>query len=128
MSRSVNINWELLQALVKLKTQPRLSLLRVADQCLVTAICECALNILNGNIPLSESVKYRLSKEKSVVRVLARKNSSWKSKRQLIWQKGEKLIPLIISIALKHLENESRQENGPHFSRRPTEIEYTSSR
>lgn len=107
MSRTVNINCELLKALVRLKPQPRLSLLRVADKSLVTAICECALNILNGNVPVTKSQKESLSKEKLFIRSLARSRGSWKSKRLLILKKSETVIPIVISLALEFLKNES---------------------
>lgn len=117
MSRCVHINLELLKALVKLKSQPRLSLLRVADKSLVTAISECALNILNGNVPIKSSkVKSELFKEKQAIRHLAQFKTCWKSKRQLIARKSEKLIPLVIDIVLKHLQNEPREEDGSHIS------------
>lgn len=103
MSQSVHINRELLTALVKLKTQPRTSLLKVADKSLVTAICECALNILNSNVPVPKSVKNELYKERFTIRSLAHSNKGWISKRRLIVKKGDSLIPLIISTVLKHL-------------------------
>lgn len=122
MSRCVHINWELLTALVKLKSRPRLSLLRIADKSLVTAICECALNILNGNVPVkSTTVKSELFKEKLSIRKLAQANKDWKYKRLLITKKSERLIPIIIDIVLKHLQNEPRKEDGSHISRCITE-------
>jgi len=105
MSRSVNINLELLEALVKLKPQPRSQLLRIADKSLVTAICECALNILNGNIPVTPEHKDRLFKERSYIRSLAKSKVSWKSKRTQILRKIE-VIPIIIEPVIQALKNE----------------------
>ena len=115
MSRSVNINLQLLEALVKLKQQPRTTLLNIADKSLVTAICECALNLLNGNVTISPSQKNQLFKERRFIRSLARSRVSWKTKRQLIARKAH-VIPLIIDPAIKALKNESCEENGTHFA------------
>lgn len=116
MSRSVNTNLELLKALVKLKPQPRLALLSVADKSLVTAICECALNILNGNVVILPELKNQLYKERHFIRDLARSQSSWKSKRLLLVKKGVKVIPLIIEAAINSLYNATSQENGFDFA------------
>lgn len=125
MSHSVHINWDLLTALVKLKIQPRVSLLRIADKSLVTAICECALNILNRNIPISAAVKSELSKEKSVVRYLGRNKTHWKSKRLVIVKKAKRLIPLIIDTALKHIQNEPREKDGSYLTGGTSTVEHT---
>lgn len=117
MSSTVNINLELLRAIVNLKSSPRLSLLRIADASLVTAICECFLNILNANIPLTPEVRRRLRRYKHTIRSLASSKGSWKSKRDLLVKYGDKLVPLVIDTALKYFEDESRQEDGSYFTR-----------
>lgn len=118
MSRSVHINLELLKTLVLLKPGPRLSLLKVADQSLVTAICECALNVLNGNIRLTEELWKLFFAEQNSIRLLAKsKQKSWKASRRIIVRKVNKLIPQLIQAALKHLEHhESSEEDGSHLS------------
>jgi len=108
MSRAVNINLQFLQVLVKLKPSPRLTLLRIADESLVTAICECFLNIVNANVPLTTTQRQQLEKYKQPIRALASSKGSWKAKRTLLVKHGEKLVPLAVSIALEYLKNESR--------------------
>lgn len=126
MSRSVHINWDLLSAIVRLKTQPRLSLLKVADESLVTAICECALNILNGNVPVTAKLKPKLFQERSTIRRLANLEGDWKSKRKLIIKKGEKLVPLLVDIVLKNLQyDESSEKDGADISGNATEVEHS---
>jgi len=115
MSRSVNINFGLLEALVKLKQQPRTQLLKIADKSLVIAICECALNILNGNISLTPEERDRLYKERKYIRSLAKSKVSWTNKRTEI-VKREDFIPFIIEPVIKAFKNESRQEDGDDFS------------
>ena len=123
MSRSVNINLELLGALVKLEKQPKLCLLRIADKSLVTAICECALNILNGNIPITPQQKQQLYHQKGLIRALAKSKSSWKSKRLFIVNQCEKILPLIIQPVLQSLTNNERsKEDGVGFPRNTAKI------
>ena len=58
-----------------------------ADKDLVGAICECAHNILNGNIKLTKSQRRKLTKHKSGLRALVDKRVSHGRKRKVI-QKG----------------------------------------
>jgi len=116
MSRSVNINLELLRALLRLEPKPKLCLLRVADKSLVTAICECALNILNGNVPITPRQKQQLYPHKGLIRALAKSKSSWKSKRLFIVNQCEKILPLLIKPVLQSLtNNEGSKEDGVGF-------------
>jgi hypothetical protein len=109
MSRTVRTNLELLRVIVKLKPSPRRSLIQVADEGLVSAICECFLNIVNANIPLTPKARRKLEKYKRAVRSLASSRGSWKCKRAvLVKHSDNNLIPLVITIALKYLEDESR--------------------
>lgn len=120
MSRCVHINLELLKALVQLKPEPRLSLLKVADKSLVTAICECALNVLNGNVHLTSALREEFCAERKYIRILANsKGKSWKSTRVTIVRKSKTLIPLLIWAALDHLgqhKHEPSKEDGSHLA------------
>lgn len=89
----------------KSKYKQRTQLLKIADKSLVTAICECALNILNGNVPLTRTEKDKLYKERKHLRTLAKSRVSWKSKRSNILKK-EEVIPLIIKPVLHALKDE----------------------
>lgn len=108
MSRSVNINLELLKAIVKLDS--RRSLLKVADKSLVTAICECALNILNGNVEITQEQKEKLRKYKTFLRLLAKSKTPWQERRKAIVNKGNTVIPLLVEAALEN--HESSEEDG----------------
>lgn len=108
MSRTVRINLELLQTLVRLKRQLRASVIKVADESLVTAIRECFLNILNGNVPISAAVKRKLGRYKQPIRSIAASSGSWKSKRALLLKNCEKLVPLVLVTTLDYLKDESR--------------------
>lgn len=67
----------------------------------VKAICECTLNVLKGNVPLTTSQKRYLSKYKSTLRKIGTKKGSLSSKRNLIVQKGgflNILLPAALSV------------------------------
>jgi hypothetical protein len=91
-----------------LKSSPRLSLVRIADESLVTAICECFLNILNANVPLTPKVRRKLERFKQTIRSLASSKGSWKSKRALLAKHSEILVPLVIATVLDYFKDESR--------------------
>jgi hypothetical protein len=64
-------------------------------------ICECALNVLKGNIPITPSQKRALARYKDSLRKLANKRSKIKYKRSLLSQTGNgfwlALLPAAIS-------------------------------
>lgn len=66
-------------------------------QCIKT-ICECCLNTLNGNIPLTARQKKSLSKHKATLRKLSQRKLSLTKKRKIIIQKGGFLNVLIPSV------------------------------
>lgn len=79
----------------------RKDILKNINQEGVKAICECCLNVLHGNIPLTEKQKGSLSKHKNTLRTLARRKVALSQKRKLIVQKGgflNILIPTALSV------------------------------
>lgn len=67
----------------------------------VKAICECVLNTLNGNIPLSRYQKNALKKYKGPLRKIGNKKGSLFTKKKLIIQHGgflNILIPAALSV------------------------------
>ena len=58
------------------------------------SICECALNVLRGNIPLSPSSKRKLRTYKNSLRTVVDKNVSVSAKRTFVIQRGGFLLPL----------------------------------
>ena len=55
-----------------------------ADEDLIKAIVECAINTLNGNHKLAKDEKIKLSKYKNCLRALIDPKISFKCKRQLL--------------------------------------------
>ena len=58
----------------------------------ISAICECSLNLLKGIVPLTPRQKRRLVRYKTHLRDLANKKVSRKRKRQRLNQKGGNLL------------------------------------
>lgn len=90
----------ILQVLCLLDDAQRLALLRKADSKLVTYLCECALNILRGNVPLtSKKSKSKLRQQAPLLRKLATPSSSSSVKKKLLI-KSVHLLPLILKPVL----------------------------
>ena len=66
----------------------------------VKSICEWALNVLHGNIPLSACSKRKLHIYKNSHRKVADKSVSLAAKRKFISQRGGFLLPLLFAIPL----------------------------
>lgn len=86
----------ILQTLCHLNKEQRKALLTKADPCLIRCICECALNILQGNIPLVKAQKNKLKPHKKVLRSLASEKASIAKKKRLIVEKGG-FLPLLLA-------------------------------
>lgn len=94
---------DILKVLCVLDVTQRVALLRKADSRLVTCLCECALNILRGNVPLNtKKAKRRLRKHAPLLRKLAAPVKSQNPtlvKRKLLI-KSVHLLPLIVNPVL----------------------------
>lgn len=98
---------DFLRALYLLDSEQRLLLLRRASPKLIKCICECALNILHGNVPLKTREKTQLRKHVDVLRKLADKKKG--NKRKIILQKGRGgflpslLLPIVTTVLANFL-------------------------
>ena len=88
-------NAAVLRALCHLDVNQRRAVLKTASPKLIKCICECALNLLRGNVPLKHSEKVKLRRHRHSLRKLAEKKGSWKSKKKFVVQKGG-FLPLLI--------------------------------
>ena len=66
-----------------------------ADKELINCICECALNILKGSVPLKPQDKKKLIKRKRDLRALTSKSTSIVDKKRII-QKGNGFLPMLL--------------------------------
>lgn len=88
----------ILRALYHLNAKQRKAVLLQADTKLVRYICECALNILSGNVPLERGHKSRLRKHACTLRKLAEPSGSLSKKKKIIVQRGGFLPALLAPI------------------------------
>lgn len=87
-----------LQAICHLNKEQRHALLRKADPALVRCICECALNVLQGNVSIQQSYKSKLRPYKGILRRLSSQKTSLSAKKRLIVQQGGFLPALLAPI------------------------------
>ena len=66
-----------------------------ADKELINCICECALNILKGSVPLKPQDKKKLIKRKRDLRALTSKSTNIADKKRII-QKGNGFLPMLL--------------------------------
>jgi len=89
---------KLLRVLQSAHPSVRKELLSGADKDLVIALCECALNVLKGNVPLTSIQKKKLSVYKNLLRQLSCKEVSLEKKKTILVQQGRGLfLPLLLT-------------------------------
>ena len=99
MSQRLRNNAPYLHVLAGGTPVQRKGVLRGAKKDLIETVCECALNILQGNISLSKTEKQKLNCHKHTLRSLCnRKVGLNKKKKKLLNQKGGFLPALIAPI------------------------------
>ena len=98
MSKRVKHNAPYLHVLAKGSDKQRQGVIQGANKELITCLCECALNVLNGNIHLKPSEKKRLTKYKRHIRVLGNKKIGVQKKKKVLRQKGGFLGALLTPV------------------------------
>lgn len=102
MSDRVKTKLQVLRALALMRPKQRKLILKAADKELIQSVCECAHNVLRGNIDIDTEKKKKLARFKSVLRRLVKSGESFKKKRKYIIQKGSGVVlPLLISAVLQ---------------------------
>lgn len=96
-------NVEHLQLLGKCKNKG--ALLRKCPNSLIKCVCECALNLLKGNVPITRRQKNRLAPYKRTLRRLGDKKIPLFKKRRLLVQKGEGFLSILIPAAVSLLSS-----------------------
>ena len=80
-------------------TANRKNLLKKANLKQIKCLCECALNIAKGNIPLRQSAYKKFKQNKKLLHNLAFQKIPLKHKKQLLIQKGSGFfVPLLVSV------------------------------
>lgn len=96
MSARIKRNALLLKALYRAPPRKHRDILLHSTPDFIRALCEIALNLLKGNIPLTPSLFKKLKRQKGIIRLLADKKIGLKRKRlTLEKQTGGFLLPLL---------------------------------
>ena len=94
MSICLKKNIPMLKLLCGAKPAVIRAVLKGASPDLIRALSECSLNLLKGHIPLTSNQMRQLRRHKQSVRLLAKKKTSLKRRKQLL-QKGGFLGALV---------------------------------
>ena len=89
-------NYKLLKLLKKSKKVQRRKLLETANKDLILCLCDCANNILKGNVNLKPKETHRLKRHKATLRTLATSSKNVNKKRKLLIQKGG-FLPMLLA-------------------------------
>ena len=82
--------------LAKAKPAHRKAILSTADRDLIICLCDCAVNILKGNVLLKAHEYQKLCKAKAHLRQLAGEKTTIKARRKILVQKGG-FIPALLA-------------------------------
>ena len=91
-------NGRTLKFLQKASPPVQKSILEKAPRDLIDCLCDCAHNILKGNVPLTSRHKQKLRRHKKALRDLTKRKTSLASKRKIV-QKGGFLSVLLSALA-----------------------------
>ena len=94
----------LLKSILKAKPPQRRLLLQTASDELILTLCEVALNILRGTIPLTSAQYKKLEKKKTAIKFIADKKIGVLKKRRAINQEGGFILPLL-SVAIPFISS-----------------------
>lgn len=95
MSGRLLRNHSLLKLLLKATPKQRRVILQAATDEFILCLCELALNVLHGNIPLTQQQHQKLKRNRTEIKFVADKKVRVKRKRRLINQQGGFLLPLL---------------------------------
>ena len=113
--RRIKANYHTLQILKNAKPKLRKAIISNCNYDLLYSISECVLNVLNGNIYLSDCAKRKLRKYKSSLSSLVDRRMTRSAKIKLIVQRGGFLLPILSAVlpALAGLLFRTRDKRHP---------------
>jgi hypothetical protein len=88
MPSSLEEKFQKLRLLKEAPPKLRKEILRKCKRSLLHCLCECALNVLKGNVPLKKLHKTKLSRFKHKLRKLASKKTRVKLKKRIVQTGG----------------------------------------
>ena len=95
-------------------TKLRKAILEHADADLISALCECAHNILRGTVRLTPREKVRLRKYKDKLRLIANRRLSISRRRREIQQHGGGFLPALLAPLATTVGNVANPDTTTH--------------
>ena len=86
-----------LRSIKRMSEKDRRRAIAKSDRNLIDCFCECALNVLKGNVPLSKVQLNKLRRQKQNLRQLTQKKLSLRKKKKIL-QKGGFLGTLLTPV------------------------------
>lgn len=111
MSARLRKHLPLLKMLHKATPKQRLLILQSASDELILTLCEVALNILYGTIPIRPKDYRKLKKRRAEIKLVADKKISLSAKKRVLNQKGGFLLPLL-SVAVPFISSLIASKTG----------------
>ena len=97
-------NLDLLSAVARSPPKLGKAIIKNAEDTLIDAISECALQIVEGTVPVTETSKAaRVKKVLPFLKLLSKRKLSRRKKRNFLLQKGFGLLALIIPPVLSYI-------------------------
>ena len=87
-STKVKKQTDILSYLCRCSQKARNGVIQSADKALIDCLSECALNILHGNVPLTEEQKKKLKRHKRKLRALSFKRVPVNYKKEMLQSGG----------------------------------------
>jgi len=96
--RHIQSNVHILHALKKARPKLHRAIIANSDKELLNSINECALNVLRGNVKLSDCKKRKLREFKRQLRTVVDKHVPVAHKKKLIIHRGGFIVPLLTAV------------------------------
>lgn len=93
-------NKHMLHVFKNCKPSVRKAILKSSSVEFIKTLCEICLNVLNGNLKISEKLKKKLKFYKNILRSVVSRKFNLKAKRKIFIQRGGAFLPLLISVLL----------------------------
>ena len=87
------------------KAKKKSAFLKKCPNSVIKGICECAVNLLRGNIPITKQKKNKLVSYKRTLRRLGDRKVPLFKKRRLLVQKGEGFLSILLPAAVSILSS-----------------------
>ena len=96
--RPIKSNFHKLHTLKDAQPKLRKAIISNCDKDLVNCVSECALNLLHGNVKLSDCTRKKLRKYRPQLRTVVDRRVPLARKKKLIIQRDGFLVPLLTAL------------------------------